>query len=198
MKKMILPFVLALSLNAQNLNGLEKNLVLDNQRTNDNSSFAWIDKSEINDYIPISERCINLNENNSDKLGIDYSVYENALGFLGNCQLVYRDIYDYTKTGIQQFGGKECNPIANEFWKDNQWDLGYASAIGAQIAGNYIAYEIDKSGTLAKFLNVVIGFCEVSAISTSDHAWENKKTNEAWRKKFPEINVQANFVIGTW
>ena len=82
-----------------------------------------------------------------------------------NSYLVYNDIYNYTKPGITLYGGKEANPLAAAFWKSGNWNLGYAAAIAAQVAGNILAYRLEPSGTLNWMLNLSIAVAEMTVIS---------------------------------
>lgn len=94
--------------------------------------------------------------------------------------LIHYDIYALTKPnyirnyqykGIQ-YDSTEFNPIANLFFRNDLWDLGYTLALGANIAATYYLNKIDSK--YAKYYLSALSIVEVLAIST----WENFSKNK--------------------
>lgn len=94
--------------------------------------------------------------------------------------LIYEDIR-MTKIGRERYG--ELNPIANKFWEKDLWELGYVSAIGGLVLGNYICNRIDKTGNLSSVFNSVVSLIEIYCIK------ENNKFMKGEDKRNLEFKI---------
>lgn len=112
----------------------------------------------------------------------------NSAMSIQNSKLIYQDISE-TKFAMTKFEFKEINPIADIYWKNNLWELGYASALGANILGNYFSHQLDKTGDLSMLLNGVISLTEIGFI-----AWSNQNLYRDQKLK-REINIGVNLLF---
>lgn len=106
------------------------------------------------------------------------------ISYLQSVDLIFQDIYEYTKPNLYKqinnnLTAGELNPVANFFFKNNLWDLAFASAN----VFNYLIFNIDS---LYPIYSVVLNAAEIWAIST----WSIATTNE--------INVEASLFIYTF
>ena len=104
--------------------------------------------------------------------------------YLQSVDLVYQDIYEYTKPYLykpinKDYTAGELNPVANFFFKNNLWDLAFVSAN----AFNYLIFNTDF---LYPVYSIVLNAAEIWAIST----WSAAATNG--------INVEATLFIHTF
>ncbi len=92
---------------------------------------------------------------------------EKIIYYLKSVNLIYEDIYDYTKPNLYKrysYNGSnyishELNPIANLFFKNNLWDLAFVSAN----LFNYMIYNVDA---ISYFYAVGLNIAEIFAISS--------------------------------
>ncbi|VVB82519.1 Uncharacterised protein [uncultured archaeon] len=86
-----------------------------------------------------------------------------------NSYLIYQDIFEQTKFGIERKNAIENNQIAKKFFDKELWNLCYISAIGGMFFGNYILNSIDKSGKLSFILNNIIALSEMRVLIKNSH-----------------------------
>jgi len=120
---------------------------------------------------------------------VELSHLNNAVMLIQNSSLIYEDIYTYTKPAIEKFGLTELNPIPKALQEKNLWEVDCVYSIGLPILGNLIAYQIDKTGNLAKIINGVTAAVQVFAIQNNSkllmaRGWKENSSNI---KRYVEI-----------
>ncbi len=84
-----------------------------------------------------------------------------------NATLIHADLLQ-TKYGLTILGLTEYNPIANEFFKNNQWDSCYFLSVAGNITGAYLLSFLDDSlGSSQRFLTI-ISIAEIIVIGGND------------------------------
>jgi len=107
---------------------------------------------------------------------------------LQNASLINTDIFIQTKPHIETMGWVEANPVADIFFKNDQYELGYITSLAGNIAGSLIADKIDNTGTLSKIVLGAISTAEVLVIADNDNM--AKKYNA----QIYSVNVKANII----
>ena len=110
--------------------------------------------------------------------------FNSKMNYLQSISLIYTDIFDLTKKyknkiNIDNEGithvSEERNPIANAYWNNNLWELGYLSAIGVEYIFINTFDTIDESGVASYAVTLLIN---ISEIIVSSHWIDTFKLNK--------------------
>jgi hypothetical protein len=104
------------------------------------------------------------------------------VALINNYYLIYTDIFTCTKTYYNKsfdsatnynsdgtysyihYSNSEANPVADIFWRDNAWEIGYASAVILNtVVVNYLN-NIDNTGILGFTYTTILSIAELQAI----------------------------------
>jgi hypothetical protein len=103
-----------------------------------------------------------------------------------NASLIHTDIFIQTKPHVQGMGWTESNPIAAQFFYNDQYELGYITSLIGNVAGSMIGNHIDKTGTLSQIILSTISTAEVLVIA------DNDKNYKKYNAQIYSVNVKAN------
>jgi hypothetical protein len=98
--------------------------------------------------------------------------------YLLSCVNIYNDIFINTYGNLKIYGGGsyEVNPIANIFWNNNMWVLGYISsvAVNAEVVNLILNTDWQYKNEIAYCYLMVINAAEIIAVNTSKHTYNER------------------------